>query len=40
MLTIDKKIKEITGCSANDIPEHILTATEPLVLKGLVAHWP
>ena len=40
MLTINKKIKEITGCSANDIPEHILISTEPLVLKGLVADWP
>lgn len=38
--TIDRKIKEISGCKPEDIPSYILTSTEPIVLRGLVEDWP
>jgi len=34
------KVKEIEGCSQNDITQHVLSATEPLLFKGLVSNWP
>lgn len=40
MLSIKKKIKVIEGCRPDAIPEQVLTSAEPVVLKGLVAHWP
>lgn len=40
MLGIDKSITEINGCKADNIPSYILSSTEPLVLRGLVADWP
>lgn len=40
MLSIEKKIKIIKGNPSGVIPEELLSADEPVVLKGLVAHWP
>ena len=40
MLSIATKIREIAGVNRENIPYEILTSTEPLVLKGLVADWP
>ncbi len=40
MLTIEKTIKQISGCTPDDIPAELLRSTEPLVFKGLVADWP
>ena len=40
MLLIDKKTKQIEHCSAQNITSDVLTSTEPLILKGLVADWP
>ncbi|TQV65962.1 cupin-like domain-containing protein [Exilibacterium tricleocarpae] len=40
MLAIDKRVDIVEGVSANAIPADILCATEPLLLKGLVADWP
>ncbi len=40
MLSIEKKVKVIEGCKPDQIPEHILTSQEPIILKGLVAQWP
>ena len=40
MLAIDKPVKEIIGCKADNIPTDILTSTEPMVLRGLASDWP
>lgn len=40
MIGVDKNIKEVTGCTPDNIPLHVLSSTEPLVLRGLVADWP
>lgn len=40
MLKIEKSVREIHGVSPDRIPDELLTATEPLLLKGLVADWP
>jgi len=40
MLTIDKKVKEITNCRPNDIPDFVLSSTQPLILKGFGDEWP
>lgn len=40
MLSIATQIKQVAGVDRNNIPLDILTSTEPLVLKGLVADWP
>ena len=33
-------IRELTGVDARALPDCVLTSTEPLVLRGLVSHWP
>lgn len=40
MISIDKKIKVIEGCTPDRIPDEILSSSEPLILKGLAASWP
>jgi len=40
MLEIDQTVKEVQGVRADAVPPEILTSTEPLLLKGLVADWP
>jgi hypothetical protein len=40
MLEIDRVVEEISGISCDDIPADVLSATEPLLLKGLVSNWP
>ncbi len=40
MLQIDQTVKEVHGVRPDAVPEEILTSTEPLLLKGLVADWP
>ena len=40
MLDINTQIKEFRGASADRIPDSVLTATEPLVMRGLVSDWP
>jgi hypothetical protein len=40
MLPIEKSIREIRGIRPESLPEEVLTSTEPLLLKGLVADWP
>lgn len=34
------QIKQIDDCSADSIPDQVLAATAPILLKGLVAQWP
>ena len=40
MLNISAKVEEVFGCDPFDLPDAVLRSTEPLVLRGLVAHWP
>lgn len=34
------KVKQVTGCSPESIPDDILISNEPIILKGLVDDWP
>jgi len=40
MLAIANKIRELGGVDPRALPAEVLESTEPLVLRGLVAHWP
>lgn len=40
MLPINNAIQEIDGLSATTLTDEILSSTQPLVLRGLVAQWP
>jgi hypothetical protein len=40
MLPDAKPIREVTGIDPRQLPDEILTSTQPLVLRGLVADWP
>lgn len=40
MINIENKVKVVTGCKPGQIPEEILTSSEPLILKGVAAEWP
>jgi len=40
MLAIANKIRELGGVDPRALPPEVLESTEPLVLRGLVAHWP
>ncbi|SFB76201.1 cupin-like domain-containing protein [Massilia yuzhufengensis] len=40
MLPAPKEIRELTGLTPRDLGPGILESTEPLVLRGLLAHWP
>jgi len=39
-VTAHKSVKHVTGISQDAIPREVLTSTEPVLLKGLVAEWP
>tara|TARA_B110000967_G_scaffold206582_1_gene253667 strand:+ start:2083 stop:3096 length:1014 start_codon:yes stop_codon:yes gene_type:complete len=40
VLEINTAVKSIDGCNADSIPDEVLHSTVPLVLPGLIAHWP
>lgn len=40
MLAISHKLREIAGLDPRSLPDAVLKATQPVVLKGLVADWP
>jgi hypothetical protein len=40
MLQTAEKIREIGGVDAHALPDGLLESTEPVVMRGLVAHWP
>jgi len=40
MLSIENKVRQVPVGDRGAVPDGVLTATEPLLLKGLVAHWP
>ncbi|WP_405054131.1 cupin-like domain-containing protein [Thalassotalea nanhaiensis] len=35
-----KPVEQVSSCSADNIPASILSSTQPIILKGLVKHWP
>jgi hypothetical protein len=40
VLTINNKVKEINHCHPGDIPEFVLSSTQPLILRGFAKQWP
>ncbi|MBT8089189.1 MAG: cupin-like domain-containing protein [Gammaproteobacteria bacterium] len=40
MLNAERKVKEVSGCTPEDLPDEVLHSEQPLVLKGLVSDWP
>ncbi len=40
MLDIKTRVKEIQGLDPHNIPPELLSAEQPLVLKGIAANWP
>jgi hypothetical protein len=40
MLPVDKRIAEISGVDPQALPEELLRSGQPVVLRGLVEHWP
>jgi hypothetical protein len=40
MLPVDKHIAEVSGIDPHALPEELLRAGQPVVLRGLVGHWP
>ncbi|OYU32352.1 MAG: cupin [Comamonadaceae bacterium PBBC2] len=40
MLPIAKSVRTLTGLDPQALPDEVLRSTQPLVLKGLVSHWP
>ncbi|HZF14735.1 MAG TPA: cupin-like domain-containing protein [Steroidobacteraceae bacterium] len=40
MLAIPDKVREMPGLDPESLPDSVLTATQPIVLRGLVANWP
>lgn len=40
MITINKKVKEIHDCQPGNIPEFVLSSSQPLILKGFADKWP
>jgi len=40
VLEINKKVKEIYNCHPDDIPEFVLSSTEPIILKNFGERWP
>ena len=39
-LPVADTVREMRGVEAGAIPDEVLRSTEPVLLKGLVAHWP
>ena len=40
MISVDKKVKVIEGCTPGNIPDEVLSSLEPLILKDLASSWP
>ena len=40
MPSVDTRVRQVSSGSSGAVPDGVLTATEPLLLKGLVARWP
>ncbi len=40
MFAVDKTIRELTGLEPGALPDEVLNGSEPVLLRGVVAHWP
>jgi hypothetical protein len=40
VLTINKKVKEMNNCQPGDIPDFVLSSTQPIILRDFGAKWP
>ena len=40
MLAISDKVREIAGVDPHSLPDTVLKATQPVVLRGVASHWP
>jgi hypothetical protein len=40
MLNVANTVREIAGVDPRDLPDEVLRATQPVVLRGLVSSWP
>ncbi len=40
MLAVEQSVKQISHCKPGDIPEFVLSSTQPLILKDFAAEWP
>jgi hypothetical protein len=40
MLAVDKKIRELAAPAGGALPDEVLNGSEPVVLRGVAAHWP
>jgi hypothetical protein len=40
MPNVVQKVAEVAGVDARHLPDSVLQSTQPVVLRGLVAHWP
>jgi hypothetical protein len=40
MLPVEKRIAEVAGIDPHSLPGELLRSGQPVVLRGLVAHWP
>lgn len=40
MLSISTSVEERSGCDPANLPEDVLRSDRPLILRGLVSHWP
>jgi len=40
MLKIENSVEELSGLDPAALPDAVLSSTRPLLLRGLVAHWP
>lgn len=39
-LVVGKRVRQIEGIRVDDMPDEIFTSIEPVLLKGVVKHWP
>lgn len=40
MISVENKVKVVESCSSDNIPNEVLSSTEPLILKDLASSWP
>ena len=40
MFAVDKTIRELTGLEPGALPDEVLNGSEPVLLRGVAAHWP
>ena len=40
MLTVERKVKEVSLGTPGELPDGVVGSAEPILMKGLVSHWP